>query len=411
MKRLKTFAKNVGFLTLAEIIVKIVLFFWTIFLARALGTTIFGQYNFINSFIVLFSVLPDLGVSLVLIREISQNKKRAPRYLGNTLILNFCLSLLVFFLVLIMANFLDYSFPVKLVLLLAALTLGVTSLRTTAMVLFNAFERMDLVAFFNCFNTLFLVGFGFLGLFLEGGILGVFSGILIGTIISGFIVWSIVFKKFVVPKAHFDFSLVHHLIAEGWPLGLAGFFALVYTRIDRLILSSMLDYQAVGWYSAASVFPSSAIQLFNVPLMIVAFPLLSRLFLKNKQLFLKTIRNLCLIVLVWSLPLAALTTIFAKQIVFLFYGVSYHNSISILQVVVWYIIFASLSAVFYRILIVIKKQKLYLLISFLGALLNICLNLFLIPKFGYLGAAWAMVVTQIIICGLYVSVVLQQLSS
>lgn len=411
MKRLKPLFKNVSFLTLAEIIIKIVLFFWTIFLARFLGANIFGQYDFINSFIVLFSLFPDLGVSLVLIREISQYKKRAPRYLGNTLILNFFLSLFSLFFILAIAHFLNYSLKIKFALLLAALTLGVTSLRTTAIVLFNALERMEIVAFFSCFNTFFLVGFGFLGLLWEKGIIGLFSGILIGTIISAFFAWLVVIKKFIVPKIDFDFALICHLIGEGWPLGLAGFLSLIYTRIDRVILSSMINYQAVGLYSAALALPSSVIQLFNVPLMIVAFPLLSRLLLKDKKLFLRTIRDLCLIILSWSLPLAALTTIFAKQIVLLFYGVSYQNSISILQVVVWYIIFASLSAVFYRILIIIKKQRFYLLISLLGALLNICFNLFLIPKFGYFGAAWATVVTQIIICGLYVGVVLQQLSS
>lgn len=409
MRDFKTLAKNVSFLTLAEIIVKMVLFFWTIFLARFLGATIFGQYNFVNSFIVLFSVLPDLGIALVLIREISQKRKRASRYLGNTLILNFFLSLFALLLILTIVSFLNYPLKIKFVLLLAALTLGVTSLRTTVIVLFNALERMDLVAFFSGFNAVFLVGFGFLGLLWEKGILGLFSGILIGTVISGLFAWLVVVRKFVVPKISFDFSLARHLIAEGWPLGLAGFFSLVYTRIDRLILSLLLNYQAVGWYSAASVFPSSAIQLFNVPLMVAVFPLLSRLFLKDKQLFLKTIRNLCLIILAWSFPLAALTTIFAKQIILLFYGASYQNSIAVLKIVVWYIIFASLSAVFYKILIVIKKQRLYLLISFLGALFNVCLNVFLIPRFSYLGAAWAMVVTQIIICFLYAGVVLQQL--
>lgn len=411
MRRFKTLAKNVSFLTLAEIIIKIILFFWTIFLARFLGASIFGQYNFVNSFIVLFSVLPDLGVSLVLIREISQNKKRAPWYLGNTVILNFFLSLLSFFLILAIVSFLKYPFEIKFALILAAFTLGVTTLRTTGIVLFNAFERMDLVAFFSCFNTAFLVGFGFLGLLWEKGILGLFSGILLGTVISGFFAWLVVVKRFVVPKIHFDFPLVRHLITEGWPLGLAGFFSLFYTRIDRLILSSMLNYQAVGWYSAALVLPASAIQLFNAPLMVATFPLLSRLFLRDKQSFLKTIRNLCLVILAWSLPFTALTTIFAKQIVFLFYGISYQNSIAILKIVVWYVMFASLSAIFYKILIVIKKQKLYLLISFLGALVNLGLNLFLIPKLGYFGAAWAMVITQIIVCFLYVGVVLQQLSS
>lgn len=401
-EKIKIFAKNIGQLTLAEAVIKVILFFWTIFLARNLGADSFGQYNFVNSFIALFSLVPDLGISLVLIREISQDKKRAAEYFGNTLIINAALSFLVCLSILLISRLFPYSPIIKLALLLAALNLALTACRTTAMVLFNAFEKMNLVAFFNCLNSLFLVIFGYLGLILIKGIVGIFAGLLIGTVFSGTLVWLVVTKKTVAPRIHFNFSLVSRLLVDSWPLGLAGFFTLVSSRIDRLILSSLLDYQTVGWHSAALNLPTSAIQLFNVPLMIAAFPKLSRHFLEDKTRFAKNIKRLSLLILLWSFPLAMITTIFAKPLILFFYQSEYQSSIPVLQITAWYIILASLSAVFYRVLIIIKKVKTYLAITFAGACLNIGLNLILIPAIGYLGASWSILTAQLILLLLYV---------
>lgn len=391
--------RNTLFLTLSEVFLKIIGFLWIVFLARSLSVELFGRYSFVNSLISIFSFLPDLGVGLIVIREIAKRREKAPLYLGNSFVLNGVLATITVLVILSTVFFLNYSPEVGLLISVASLTLFVSTLRSVGIFYFDGMEKMNISAVLNSMNSLLLIGGGLIGFLLAHTLKAVFLGMLVGTTASLMVTWGRV-VRYTLPQFSFDKALVKHLLFEGLPLGLASFAFMVYTRVDSVLLTLLMGERSVGIYNSATPFVFSIIQLLNVPFVVALYPALSRLSTIGKDRFVSATKKSLLVIALWSFPAAIIISFFASIIPFIF-GEKYQEAVPILRLLIFFVPFASLSALLYKVLIVIGKQKMYLFVSIIGAILNIALNLWLIPSFGLMGAATASVVTQVILFASY----------
>ncbi len=401
MNNFQKVLRNTAYLTISEIFLKILGFVWIIFLARSLSVELFGRYNLVNSFITIFSFLPDLGIGMIVIREIAKKREKAPNLIGNSLILNGLLALITILIVFLSITFLNFSSSIRILVGISAFTLFISTLRSVGIFYFDGMEKMKYSAILNSLNSIFLIGSAFLGFVLGYQLQGIFVGMFMGTLVSLFITWSFV-KKFITPKLSFDSSMIKHLFIEGLPLGIASFAALVYSRIDSLILAKFLGEYSVGIYSSATPLIFALIQLLNVPFVVSVYPALTRLSIEDRSRFLLAFRKSFYVIILWSLPVSIFISVFA-QIVPLIFGQRYQEAVPILRILIFYVPFACLSALLYKGLIIIHKQSYYLFISIIGALISIVLNMILIPQFGIIGAAIAAVTTQVILFVLYIS--------
>ena len=101
MSTAKTVAKNAVYLFSADIIGRVFSFLLIILIARKLGDFGLGQYSFAFSFVGLFSILADMGISTYLIREIAKDKKKVDEYYSHALVLKLILGLITFIIPLI----------------------------------------------------------------------------------------------------------------------------------------------------------------------------------------------------------------------------------------------------------------------------------------------------------------------
>lgn len=407
MNNFRIVLKNTFILTVSELFLKIIGFLWVVFLAHTLSVELYGRYNLVNSFIAIFSFLPDMGVGLILIREIAKNRKKAPIYLGNSFLLNGLLAIFTVFVITAMSFILNYPTEVKYLMGIASLTLFLSTIRSVGVVYFEGIEQMQVPALLNSFNTVITLAFACVGLLLGFGLAGVFWGMLLGTIISLTVTW-VNLKRVTFPVFQFDQTLIKHLFFEGMPLGLAAFAALIYMRIDTIMLNQFLGERSVGIYNSATPFVFGLIQLLNVPFMGALFPTLTRLSKENTGRFVNATKKSLLVIAFWSIPIAIGVSLFS-QIIPLVFGAKYAAAVPVLRIAIFVVPFASLSALLYKILIVLHRQKVYLFISICGAVASAILNLILIPKFGVEGAAMASVSTQGILFVIYMIVVFSYL--
>jgi O-antigen/teichoic acid export membrane protein len=107
----------------------------------------------------------------------------------------------------------------------------------------------------------------------------------------------------------------------------------------------------------------------------------------SKYLYYRRLQRLYTLVIYLSLILSFSIMIFAGPLINFLYGVEYIGSVLILQVYVWSTIFVSLGVVSGQWYLSENLQILAFLRTFLGFLLNIVLNFFLIKKIGVSGAA------------------------
>src|SRR3989344_7658962 len=109
MSTIKRIAKNAGVTFIGNNLLKILSTILVILIARYLGDVEYGKFTFALSFTGLFLVLMDLGTRILIVREISQNKKQAPKIVANVLMLKFISSLLVYALILAISFALGYN--------------------------------------------------------------------------------------------------------------------------------------------------------------------------------------------------------------------------------------------------------------------------------------------------------------
>lgn len=399
MNNFRLVFKNTTSLVLSEVFIKTAGFFYFIFLARNLSIDIFGRYNLITSFVLMFSFLPDIGMGLVVVREIAKKNYNLPLLLGNAFLLTGIMSIFTIIVIIVVGFFVGFSSETILLLFISSVTLLFSQTRSVPLFYFDGVERMGYSAVLKALNSLFFIGFGLAGFILGFGLTGIVTGFLIGSIISFAVTWIVFIIKKIKISLMLDKKIAKHLIHDGLPLGIAAFSSLVYGTIDGIMLERMLSESALGIYSSATKFGPTLIQLLNVPFVVAVYPALSRLSTDATR-FKRAIFKSLGVVLAWSVP-ASISVAFFADVIPIVFGERYSQGVAILRVLIFFVPFAALSAVLYKVLIVIRKQNLYLVISVVGVVINILLNFIFIPQYQIMGAAISAVTTQIILCILY----------
>jgi O-antigen/teichoic acid export membrane protein len=149
---------------------------------------------------------------------------------------------------------------------------------------------------------------------------------------------------------------------------------------------------AVGFYSIAYTLSEASLVVPSVFLSAI-FPVLSRLHRDSKLSFRDTCAQAIKYLFYLAMPMAFFVTIWAKPIVYLLYGARFDPSVAALQILIWSAALMWLTIFLGSTLVAANLQKLGLKITFLGFILNISLNVLLIPEYSYFGASFATVVT------------------
>ena len=186
----------------------------------------------------------------------------------------------------------------------------------------------------------------------------------------------------------FRLATAKSLLRDSWPLMLSAMLTMVYLRIDQVMLGNMVGSAELGNYSVA-------VQLSEVwvflPMVVVSsvLPAFVAVEKDNEELFHAHLQRLYRIMALYAYLVAVPITFFSRQIVGLLYSSAYLEAAPLATVLVWAGVFTSLG-VARNILIIVKNwTRVNLITVALGGLLNISLNLVLIPRFGAMGAVGA----------------------
>jgi O-antigen/teichoic acid export membrane protein len=196
------------------------------------------------------------------------------------------------------------------------------------------------------------------------------------------------------------------LLRLAWPIGLAGMFVTAYYRIDSILLFHYRGATAAAYYSAAY----RVIDVLQILPMTVSGVLLPLLASADRERADETrVRQLLelsiAMLLAVAVPIAVCGGILAGPIVALIYGHHYHSSIYLLQVLLPAFIPICLGYILTGQLILHGMLRPYIVITFVGAVLNVIANAVAIPRYGAAAAAWATLGTELIVIAAIVGVV------
>ena len=124
------------------------------------------------------------------------------------------------------------------------------------------------------------------------------------------------------------------------------------------------------------------------------FPIMSRFYVSSKDSLRFAYETYFRYMVMVGIPIGFGTTLLADRIILLIFDAEYKNSIIALQILVWSSVFIFLSSALARLLESSNRQLTITKITAINALANVILNLILIPKFSYIGASIATVITE-----------------
>jgi len=412
MNTVQRIAKNTGVLLVANIISKVLGFFYVMYSARYLGAEVFGIVSFALAFTGIFGVFNDLGLGQLTIREVARDKSLAAKYFANIIVMKVFLVIVTFGLIALVINLLGYPEQTIKVVYLIALSVIFGAFTGMFNSIFQAFERMEYISLGQILKSILMLSGVILAIKQGFDVIGFASLYLIASIIAlgySFVVlrWKFANPTFVEPpwKIKIDWSFWKPTIKEALPFGLTGIFVIIYFQIDSVMLSLMKGNEVVGWYNAAY---KLIFVLMVIPSVFVTsiFPVMSRHFKSAKNLLNQEYQIAFKYLFVIALFLFIYGLIFADKIILIIYGDGYLPSIKALQVLIWVIPIIFLTSLFGTLLAAIDKQKVATVVNGANAGLNVILNMLLIPKFSYMGASIATVLTEslgFILMGTYIS--------
>ena len=220
MNTVRRIAKNVGALTLMNIVSVTSMLVLTVFIARLLGDVIFGKYSFALAFTALFGVFIHLGLDILITREVARDKSKASKYVGNIAIVRVLSSVIMFSLIIIIINLMNYPSDTTTAVYIFGLYVISTSFADIFKATFRAFERMEYQALINIMERIIIVSLGLIVLFSGYGLIELALVFMFGGMFNILFSYLICCRKFVKPKFEIDLNLwsksIKKLIEVTW---------------------------------------------------------------------------------------------------------------------------------------------------------------------------------------------------
>jgi O-antigen/teichoic acid export membrane protein len=359
-----------------------------LYFVRYLGKESFGLYSYAFGLFGLFAVASKLGVSPLAVSETVKPGASPEKILGSVFTLRLIASVASVLIVNISAFFLEDSPTFRQLTLVFSLALLLGPFETIIH-WFEATVQMKPIAIARSMTSI-VIGVTRLAFILAGLSLMWFAWLVPLEAVATAIFFLIAHRthRLRITDWRPDMTAMRTFIREGTPLLFAAIAVIVYMKIDLVMLGRMVPIEEVGIYSAA-VKISEMFYFIPVVLAGLFFPYLIKIKEQHAPLFPRAFQMMS-DGLAWVAFLVAVpVTLFSTQLTELAYGPEYLASSRILVVHIWAGIFVFIETLRSKWLIMHKFTQFHLWTTLLGAISNIVLNLFLIPRYQGYGAAIA----------------------
>lgn len=388
------YLKNTGMLMLGRVGSLGIKMFVNIKVANYLLADNFGILNTSYAYVFLFASLAGLGLDSFIVKELHQFPEKRDQILGTAFFLKLAAGLICIPLIFIAWQLFPLSdIPYLFILILSFI--GAIQSFTVVDAFFQSEVQskyimqvqiigniisavVKLVLIANCAHlSYFIYAWTFDFILISLGYMLVYQR-----------------KGRNIIRWKFERQLATRLLSFSWPLIISGLMGTIYMKIDQIMLKEMLLGQgaaAAGAYATVVSF-SEALNFVPVAIVTSIFPAILNAQRDDPERYQRRVQNLYDIMVLISLSFAIFITFTSPLIYKLFNKEAYSAAIPVLSVHVWGSIFVFLGVASGQILIAEGFGKLTFLRTAVGAIINITLNIILIPKWGMMGTAIATVI-------------------
>lgn len=359
--------------------------------ARTLDPDGLGVWTAVGAYVAIWSTLTDLGLTTVAMQRMAAEPERESEWLGALAGMRLVLSVLAAGLcAATVPIFLATGHDAAWILTLTIFSTGGSAL----MSVFNSRLRSGLALSFTVLQS-----FLWLGIVVAFSVKG---ATVVDFAIANTIVIAIICALQIRTAhryAHIAWragrALWKPLMKVAVPLGIASILITIYYQIDSVLLLQLSSEEEAGFYGAAYRFMAPLLVL-PAAVMSSFFPVLSAANVHDPERVRRLVQRAAELMAVISLPVLAGAIALSGPIVDALYGDQFARTAEVLPVLVIAFVsicFGSLAGFLAPLLNLHWRLAIY---SAAGAAANIGLNVWLIPKYGALGSAWATVATEML---------------
>ncbi len=360
--------------------------------ARYLGPSNYGIINYAASVVAFVLPVMQLGLQSTLVQELVEHPEQEGKVMGTSLLMDMVSSVFCIFMV---GGFVAFAnrgeTDTFIVCILYSLSL-----------FFRAFELLQYwfqyklkSKYPSIVMLLAYIAVSLYRIFLLVTAKSVYWFALVNTLDYTIIgaALLVIYIKQGAPRLEFSFSLSKKLFERSKFYILASMMVTLFQNTDHIMLKLMSGDAENGFYTAA-ITSAGVFQFVYMAIVDSMRPVILKCKKENSTEYEKNISRLYCITTYMALIQGIGFTVFSKLIIWVLYGQEYMASVNVLRILVWYIAFSYMGVVRNIWILAEGKHKILWKLNLAGALMNVVINLLLIPHFGAAGAAAASLLTQ-----------------
>jgi O-antigen/teichoic acid export membrane protein len=354
-------------------------------ITRYLGPSAFGDYTTASVFLLIPVAFADIGLSAIVVREISAVPERADAVLRASYSLRLIISALAVAVTVGTSFVLPFDHRARVAILIMAFGAFLSLVTLSVMPILQVQLRMQWAVFANLAGR-FVTLVATLAVLALG--LG-FKAVVVSNVIGLAVILAVgvyAARSAYTLRPSIDVAYWRRFLKASLVLGLGLAITQVYFRVDTVLIALLRPAAEVGLYGAAYKFIELT-QGLAYTVFVSMFPALSAFAARGDSRFASLAQKGFDVVLAAALPLTIAMVFAARPLLEATAGDRYGAAAGVLQILAFYPLLAFVDGLLWRILIASHQERTLLLIGVSILTLNIALNLVFIPLYGYRVAA------------------------
>ncbi len=392
-------------LTLSNVVVRFLSYVYRIVMARMLDPHSYGVLNLALPLQYMVILLTSSGIAPTIAKFVSE-KKAKKEELGSLIESNLfyytaggaLIGLLFFAFSPVLGNWLFKDQAATTLLMISSIAIPFAILVSVYTGVFQGFKKVNFMGGVLVFEQTARIGFAVLLVAMGYGVIGAIWGSTFGFIIAVPVAFAL-FKRLGTGVGRRSLETFKEVFYFSIPTSITALSSFILTYADVLLIGFFLTSLDVGIYSAAS--PASRLVLaFTTALYAVLLPSVSEVFAKGRVTDIKRYFKLSILAMLFLVvPATIIAFIFSKQIITLLFTETYVQAAFSFQILAVGMLFLSLfmtnSAIFQG----MGLAKIPMKILLVSALIDVLLNIILIPSYGIEGAAFSTALASLVAGG------------
>ena len=375
------------------------------YVARVLGVERIGLVNFVDNTVNYFLLFATMGVGLLGVREIAavkEDKKRRDQVYSSMLALN-----LLFTLVSLGIYLLCISTIPKLCQYDELFYIGTAKILFTVFLVEWFFTGVENFRYITLRSILIKVLY-IISVFLfvrDTSDYRLYFILTVGVVVLNALINQLYIRKFV--RVRWNNIQLFKYLKQNVTLGIYTLMSSMYLTFNVMYLGLVSDNTEVGYYTTAFKLYSVLLGFFTA-FTSVMLPRMSSLLANGENArFQELVDRSCSVVATFCIPLILYGIILAPQIIYTLSGPEYEGAIFPMRIIMPAAFAVGMAQVLaIQILMPMKKDRVLLMASIIGAIVSLLINLLVVPYVASVGSAVVLLCSEMVVAATYVVYVL-----